>query len=155
MVRGGLSGLAGVAAACLLLADTAAGAQSRSPVGFWFTEDRKGIIQIEPCGAVLCGAIVGLLEWPAKGPPLDFRGRSQCGFQLLAGLRQGEDGRWHGTVTNPRDGQTYSAEVWVPQDGTLRLHGYIGLPILGSTERFPPSPGGAQPDCHFFKTTLR
>ncbi len=153
MARGVRRGVVGLAA-CLLLAHVAA-AQPRAPVGYWFTEDRKGIIRIQPCGAMLCGTIVGLLEWPAKGPPLDYRGRSQCGFQLLAGLRQGEDGRWHGTVTNPRDGKTYDAEVWVPRDGVLRLHGYIGLPILGSTERFPPSPGGAQPDCHFFDSPMR
>ena len=143
------------AAMCIVLAAAGVTTPPRSPVGYWFTEDRKGIVQIRPCGEVLCGTIVGLLVWPKDGPPRDFRGHSQCGFPLLAGLRQGADQRWHGTVTNPEDGRTYSADVWVPQDGMLRLHGYLGLSFLGSTQRWPSSPGGAKPDCHFFEDAPR
>ena len=60
--------LAGVALAGCLLSGKAASAQSSSPVGYWFTEDRKGIIQVKPCGEVLCGSIVGLLGGPPQGP---------------------------------------------------------------------------------------
>ncbi len=137
-------------AAAVLSACLATPAWARSPVGYWFTEDRGGIVQVHPCaGGVLCGTIVGLRDWPANGKRLDFRGNSQCGYALLSGLRLQDDGRWHGSVTNPEDGRTYTAEVWVPDDGMLRLRGYIGLPLFGSTQRWPPSPGGARPDCHY------
>lgn len=120
-----------------------------SPLGRWLTEDRGGVIEIRPCGATLCGYITGLSEWPANGDvKRDWQGRPQCHSTLLAGLRLESDGRWHGTVTNPEDGRTYSAEVWVP-DGTLRLRGYIGLPLLGSTQLWPPFHGSVKPDCHF------
>ncbi len=130
----------------------AAPAAARGPVGYWFTEDLGGIVQIQPCGGdILCGTIIGLRDWPASGKRLDWRGNPQCGFALLRNLRPQDDGRWHGTVTNPEDGQTYTAEVWVPEDGILRLRGYIGLPILGSTQRWRPSPTGARPDCHYLR----
>lgn len=127
-------------------------ALARSPVGYWFTDDLGGIVQVQPCGAAtLCGTIVGLREWPANGKRLDWRGGPQCHFPLLRNLHLQDDGRWHGTVTNPEDGRTYTAEVWVPDDGILRLRGYIGLPLFGSTKNWPPSPSGANPDCHYFK----
>ena len=139
-------------AAWLLLAFGAAwpgAARARSPVGYWFTEDRGGIVQVHACGESLCGTIVGLRDWPADGKLLDWDGTPRCHFTLLRRLRLQDDGRWHGTVTNPEDGRTYTAEVWVPEDGMLRLRGYVGLPLFGSTQRWPASPGGAKADCHY------
>ena len=142
-----------ILAAALAAALTHAGAaRAAAPVGYWFTEDLGGIVEIRPCGGdVLCGKIVGLRDWPASGKRLDWQGNSQCHFPLLRNLRPQDDGRWHGTVTNPEDGQTYTAEVWVPTDGVLRLRGYVGLPLFGSTQRWRPSPTGARPDCHYLK----
>ncbi len=144
-----LAALLAVAAAALALS---AKAYARAPVGTWFTEDLGGIVEIRPCGGdVLCGAIVGLRDWPASGQRLDWRGNPQCRFPLLRNLRPQDDGRWHGTVTNPEDGRTYTAEVWVAEDGILRLRGYVGLPIFGSTQHWRPSPTGAKPDCHYLR----
>ncbi len=127
-------------------------ARAQGPSGYWFTEDLGGIVEIRPCGAgTLCGTIVGLRDWPANGQRLDWQGGPQCRFPLLRNLHLQDDGRWHGTVTNPEDGRTYTAEVWVPSDGALRLRGYVGLPIFGSTQRWPPSPTGARPDCHYLR----
>ncbi len=146
--------MARAAGLLLLLAAVVAPAKAAVagvPVGYWFTEDLGGIVQIQACGGVLCGTIVGLRDWPASGKRLDWRGNPQCGFSLLRNLRPQDDGRWHGTVTNPEDGRTYTAEVWVPEDGILRLRGYIGLPMFGSTQRWRPSPTGARPDCHYLR----
>ncbi len=129
----------------------AAPARAGSPEGYWFTEDRGGIVQVHPCDGALCGTIVGLREWPASGQLLDWDGKPRCHFTLLRQLRLQDDGRWHGTVTNPEDGRIYSAEVWVPEDGVLRLRGYVGLPLLGSTQHWPAAPGGARPDCHYLR----
>ena len=119
-----------------------------SPLGLWLTEDRGGVISLQPCGPDLCGVIVGLSDWPAHDIKRDWRGLPQCHEVLLAGLRLHDDGRWHGTVTDPENGRVYNAEVWVP-DGTLRLRGYIGLPLLGSTQSWPHYEGTVRPDCHF------
>ncbi len=137
------------AALALSVSGAAHAVPATGPQGYWFTEDRGGIVQIRPCGDTLCGIIVGLSDWPAHGTKVDVHGRPQCHLTLLAGLREEDDGRWHGTITNPEDGRTYSAEVWVPADGTLRLRGYIGLPLLGSTQLWPPYHGATREDCHF------
>src|ERR1700733_9639360 len=53
-------------AAPLLLLLTAA-APLPDPSGDWFTEDKRGVITIAPCGDSLCGAITGISDWDAKG----------------------------------------------------------------------------------------
>ena len=150
MARAPLSVILLVLTCCALLVPTRARSDAPlPPVGLWLTEDRGGVIRVQPCGAGLCGIIVGLSDWPANGDvKRDWRGRPQCHSTLLVSLALRTDGRWHGSVTNPEDGRTYSAEVWVPADGILRLRGYIGLPLLGSTQLWPPFRGQVQPDCH-------
>ena len=114
----------------------------------WMTEDRAGIVRIEPCGNAYCGRVVGISDFPPGGLK-DIHGAQQCGLVILHGLKPTDDGRRHGTITNPDDGKTYDALVWVPADGDMRLRGYIGLPLLGSTQRWPHFAGHVTPDCHF------
>jgi len=128
-----------------------AAAPSLSPLGYWYTQDHRGVIQIRPCGADLCGYIEGISGFPPDGHVLrDIHGTPQCHLELLGNLRfHPADGRWHGSVTNPEDGQTYDAELWVPADRTLRLRGYVGIPLLGVTQLWPPFAGTVAPDCHY------
>jgi uncharacterized protein (DUF2147 family) len=125
-------------------------AATRIPTGLWFTEDKGGVVDVRPCGGEnLCGIIVGLTPSPTGRLPRDFQGGPQCRRMLLRNMRPEDDGRWHGTVTNPEDGQTYDAEIWVAEDGNMRLRGYLGLPLLGSTQVWPPFVGHLQADCRF------
>jgi len=125
-------------------------APPRDPTGDWFTEGRKGVIHVGPCGAVYCGAIVGISDWPSDGsPPKDNEGRSQCQLVIIHDMKPGDDGRRHGTVTDPRNGKIYTAELWIAEDGDLSLRGYIGLPMFGSTQHWTKFSGKRQPDCHF------
>ena len=95
------------------------------PVGRWLTQDGDGVIGIEPCGqAILCGRIVGLtLDRPESPMPTDVRGRPLCGLPILE-MRAG-DGTWRGTITDPRSGSVWRAEMWLGGDGSLRLRGYV------------------------------
>jgi uncharacterized protein (DUF2147 family) len=134
-------------ALCLPLARAEA---AKSPVGVWLTESRGGVVQVHPCGGnALCGTIVGLTPNPAGKLPLDWQGNPQCRRTLFWNMHPEDDGRWHGTLTNPEDGRSYGAEIWIADDGNMRLRGYIGLPLLGSTQVWPPFDGHLQPDCRF------
>ena len=132
---------------CVSVAAVAASA--RVPTGLWSTPDKGGVVRIDDCGGALCGTIVGLTANPQGVLPRDFRGAPQCHLTLLRDLRPKDDGLWHGTVTNPEDGKVYDAEVWVAPDGNMRLRGYIGVPLLGQTQVWPPFDGSVQDDCHF------
>jgi uncharacterized protein (DUF2147 family) len=136
--------------ATLLLSAAPLRAESADPRGDWYTEDHRGVIHFGPCGAYLCGTVEGISDWQKDGSaPTDVHGRSQCHLAIIEHLRPGDDGRLHGTVTDPTDGKTYSAIVWIGDDGALRLRGYIGLPVLGSTQRWEKFPGRVGRDCHF------
>lgn len=135
--------------AALALCITPPAMAANSPVGLWLTQDRGGVVRVQPCGALLCGVIVGLSDWPKTGTKVDIHGRPQCHLTLIDGLRAGDDGRWHGSITNPEDGRTYGADVWVPADGVLRLRGYFGLSIFGVTQLWPAYRGAIREDCHF------
>ena len=136
--------------AFLALSTTIAVGGPVSPEGRWLTEDGGGVVDIAPCGEALCGRIIGLSDWPTNGDvKRDVNGTPQCHMVLLDKLKLQDDGRWHGTVRNPEDGRVYSAEVWLGPDGAMRLRGYVGLPIFGSTQRWPAYHGPVRADCHF------
>ena len=121
------------------------------PTGDWFTEDHAGVIHVGPCGPIYCGAVVGISTWQKNGaPPTDTEGHSQCQLVIIRDMKLGDDGRRHGTVTNPLDGRVYDAELWVDND-VLHLRGYIGISLLGSTQHWERFHGTRQADCHFSK----
>jgi uncharacterized protein (DUF2147 family) len=43
------------------------------------------------------------------------------------------DGTWLAQITDPRDGDTYQAKLWLDESGNLHLRGFIGIPLLNST----------------------
>lgn len=117
-----------------------------SLTGHWVTANRAAVIQIAPCGADLCGWIVGIkLAHPGDSMPTDWRGRPQCGMTILqtAPVKNQNTGdtQWVGSVLDPRNGDVYHATMALNANHDLRLHGYIGLPIFGQTQIWTPFSG--------------
>ncbi len=142
-------------ACCLAL--PAARAAGQAPViaqtaGDWLTEDHRGVVHIGQCGRVICGVIMAQSDFRPDGSSmLDPEGHPQCHLAIIRNMVVGDDGRLHGTVTDPRDGTTYNAQLWLGDDGALRLRGYLGVPLLGSTQRWERYAGKVTADCHFPK----
>jgi uncharacterized protein (DUF2147 family) len=127
-----------------------AGAAPTSVTGDWFTEKKDGVVTVAPCGDAMCGEISGIGDFgPDGAPPRDSAGASQCHLRIIRDMRPAGDGTLHGTVTDPRDGDVYQAKLWAAADGTLRLRGYIAMPLFGSTQTWTRFTGKRQPDCHF------
>ena len=122
-------------------------ARAASPVGHWLTQDRSGVIAIAPCGAGLCGRIVGMAEWPATGVPRDVHGQPQCGLTIISVKPPSAGKRWHGRILDPSTGRVYGAQLWVGKGGRLHLRGYIGLPLLGATQIWTPYAAPVPQDC--------
>jgi uncharacterized protein (DUF2147 family) len=113
---------------------SASAAPATSPAGTWLTADTHGVIAITQCGDALCGRIVGIDREPREPMPTDVDGHSQCGLTIITGEMPAEDGTWLGQIIDPRNGSTYQAKLWVDEDGDLHLRGFIGIPLLGSTQ---------------------
>jgi uncharacterized protein (DUF2147 family) len=116
-------------------------------VGTWLTESGHGVVQIAECGDVLCGRIVGIDRDPGSPMPTDVNGRPQCGLTIISNEKPDADGTWLGEVTNPRDGAKYQAKLWVDGSGNLHLRGFIGIPLLGSTQVWRPFTGHLTAEC--------
>jgi len=122
-----------------------------SPTGRWMTADHQAVIQIFPCGADLCGDIVGIaLAHPGDKMPSDWRGHPQCGLTIIQTAPATDtDGSpiWQGSVLDPRDGSVYHAKIKLDANRHLYLHGYIGLPVFGQTQTWTPYAGRTLTDC--------
>jgi len=120
---------------------------NRLPLGNWSTENGHGVISIAQCGDALCGWIVGIDRKATEPMPTDVHGQSQCGLNIISNERPEADGTWLGEITDPRDGGTYQAKLWVDGDGNLRLRGFIGIPQLGATQIWHPFTGHLTAGC--------
>lgn len=139
----------GLLALLLGLTGPAGGARADSlPQGRWWTQDHDGVIAIEPCGAALCGRIMGEDQpfLPDGTPQRDVHGAPQCGLVILHDARLEQDGRWYGLITDPRDGQDWHCELWL-ENGTLRLRGYVLITLLGQTQTWTRFAGRLSADC--------
>ena len=130
-----------------LIVSAAWAASADTPVGIWSTANGHGVIAIEQCGDVLCGRIVGIDRAPTEPMPTDVNGRSQCGLTIIKDEKPAADGTWLGQITDPRDGDTYHAKLWLDAGGNLNLRGFIGIPLLGSTQIWRRYTGHLTAEC--------
>lgn len=131
----------------ILMASAAPARSSASPVGTWLTEGGHGVIAIAECGDALCGRIVGIDRAPGAPMPTDVQGRPECGLTILTNEKPTSDQAWLGQITDPRNGRTYGAKLWVDGNGNLHLRGFLGVPLLGSTQVWRPFTGQLSADC--------
>lgn len=123
-------------------------AKADTLTGSWLTANHQAVIAIAPCGPGLCGFIAGVrLDHPTDPQPRDWRGQPQCGDMMISVLPvSGNPNRWRGTVTDPRDGNVYQATLTL-RDGSLRLHGFVGVPLFGATQTWTRYAGQVPTGC--------
>ena len=122
---------------------SAAEADDVPPIdGTWLSGDGDGWIEITRVGDGLSGVIKGSPNAGDGRPDLDeknpdpaLRDRPLTGLELFSGFTYAGDGRWKGgSIYDPNSGKTYRCIVtWVDPD-TLKVRGYVGVPMLGRTE---------------------
>jgi uncharacterized protein (DUF2147 family) len=125
----------------------AAAASDPGMSGWWIDDTSRAAILVAPCAEGLCGTIAWLKEPldPKTGSPkLDvhnptaaLRDTPLCGLKILWGFQSDGPSHWtDGRVYDPESGNTYSAEASLGEHETLKLHGYILLPLIGRTKIF-------------------
>jgi uncharacterized protein (DUF2147 family) len=123
----GLAGLFTVVLSGLALADGAAS-------GIWMLNSGKVTVRIAPCGASLCGAIVGLAKpldkkgipkVDKKNPNESLRKRPLMGLTILANMKPAGENKWRGTIYNADDGRTYSSYMDL-SGNNMNVKGCIG-----------------------------
>lgn len=114
----------------LLLSLLAAAAAYAGPAsdpgiqGVWWNSDASVAVNVQPCGALLCGTVVHA----ERRAELDAR---KGGFAHMVGLRVMRDfrhvgaGRWKGTVLIPERNRTVSSSIARIDAGHMRVEGCI------------------------------
>lgn len=128
------------------MAASGAAAQSPSPVGTWLGETGRSHIRIASCGDKLCGSVAWLKEPldEAGKPKVDHknsddgkRQRPLLGLAMLENFVRSADAaeKWEsGTIYNPEDGDTYRSTMTLEDADTLKVRGYVGIPLFGKTQ---------------------
>ena len=82
----------------------AAASDPNSPIGIWATEENKGNIRIEECGANLCGYSV------------------DTGERILINMKP-QGGKWTGRIHDPNSGRNYDSTIALKGTDTLKVQG--------------------------------
>jgi uncharacterized protein (DUF2147 family) len=120
---------------------------SASPLGRWKTIDDatgkvKSIVAIREVNGTLSGTIEQLFDPPVPHPTCYLcKGAKKdvplVGLQVLWGFRADGSTWTGGMVLDPETGKIYRGSLALEDGGKqLRLHGYIGIPLLGRTEHW-------------------
>jgi uncharacterized protein (DUF2147 family) len=119
-------------------------AQSRPDdvVGIWLTGgDEPAKVQIYKSGEKYFGKIVWLQNIIVGKPMVDInnpdvskRNQPIVGLIIMR-FFQFDDDEWdNGTIYDPENGKSYSCRLTLKDSNTLRVRGYIGIPLFGRTE---------------------
>lgn len=134
----------------------AAPAQAAEPYGLWLTQAKTAHVEVYRCADPKRGPVCGKVVWlkeainPDQSPAASVedvrdllnedprqRGRKMLGLELFSGFTNSPDEKdvWSdGEIYNAEDGKTYSARITLLDADTLRLRGYVGIPLLGKTQ---------------------
>ncbi len=143
------------AAAVLVALAAAAAAHAQSAdaiVGTWRTADGQGDVEIERCGDAFCGSLVRVevegVDVPrdVNNPDPDQRRRRLKGLRIVSGLEYDGGGEWKdGSIYDPDSGHTYKARAELEGPDTLKLRGYVLVPLFGRTETWYRVGSGKEP----------
>lgn len=134
----------------LLLAGINLTAQTKADdiVGVWLTTGKEPAkIQVYRSGSNYFGKIVwlqnpdtnGKPKVDAKNPDENKRTQQIMGLVILQNFQFAETEWNDGEIYDPKSGKTYSCNITLDGNNTLKVRGYIGIPALGRTETWTRS----------------
>jgi len=111
-------------------------------LGLWLSEEKDGVIEVTKDGELYQGHLVWIKELAdgtkkeildKENPDESKRGRSLQGIKLFYGFNY-DDEEWNnGSIYDPKSGKTYSSFLELKDENTLKLRGYVGIPLFGRT----------------------
>ncbi len=112
--------------------------------GLWLKADQGWVVETSPCGAKLCGKLVGFRQTRSasyiatdrQNPDPAKRDRSLCGLAVIGDFARSTkaDGEWNnGWVYDTDTGKSYSGEIQLSDPNKIELRGYVLDPLFGHT----------------------
>ena len=132
-----------ILASAFLPLSTMADNTSNSVAGVWLSADGEGWIKIELGTSGPVGSIAGSPDKSKPNrkddlnPDPALRDRPLLGLAIMQGFEAAGEGKWkNGRIYDPNSGKTYKCKLTLVDENTLELRGYIGISLLGRTERW-------------------
>jgi uncharacterized protein (DUF2147 family) len=116
---------------------------AQSPLGIWKTIDDesgepKSHVEIYEKDGKIFGKVIKLLPKATTDVclkcPGDMDGKSLLEMDILWDLKPYKDYWSYGQIIDPAKGKVYKLSLWVQDDNTLKLRGYIGISALGRNQ---------------------
>jgi uncharacterized protein (DUF2147 family) len=108
-------------------------------LGEWIPESKDGRIKFEKAPD---GTYMGIVSWAAapkkdaNNPDPKLRDRTTLGVIIIWHLQYDGDEYVGGYCYNPNDGRTYRMKVELLGADTLKVRGYLAIPLLGQTQEW-------------------
>ncbi len=133
---------------CLMIGVSMLTTKAQSPLGKWKTIDDeslkpRSIVEIYENEGKLYGKIIDFFPEPGEDPnPVCSECKEQdprngmpiIGMRILEGLEK-NGGRWdNGNILDPSNGNVYNCYIELKNNDTIKLRGYIGIPLAGRTQ---------------------
>jgi uncharacterized protein (DUF2147 family) len=126
----------------LTLIFTSAFANEEIVAGRWLSGDGDGWIDVSIGSDGISGRIAGSpnddpdrSRFDIKNPDPALRSRSLLGIDIFSNFEFNGHNKWKGgTIYDPNSGKTYRCIITLVDESTLKVRGYLGVPMLGRTE---------------------
>jgi uncharacterized protein (DUF2147 family) len=124
-----------VVAALLALVGAAEAKDQDPPLGPWVTASGNLIIDVEPCGQMLCGTVAKVLaNRSMEDSHAELATKPALGMMILSDFAPGGAGEWEGHIYNRENGKTYDCIMRVADGGRLSIRPYVFLSLFGQTQ---------------------
>jgi uncharacterized protein (DUF2147 family) len=121
---------------------TVAATSDKSVIGRWKNQDAT--FEIYDAGGKLSAKIVSLREPKSPegkdktdihNPDPSKRDRPVIGLVFMSGFVPAGPGKWdHGTIYDPKSGNTYSCNMELDNSDQLKVRGYVAISLIGRTD---------------------
>lgn len=125
-------------------------AKAEGATGLWLTQKEGIIVKLYDCDGAICGQTVWLKKMnnkdgtprlDTKNPDPALHNRHWCGINVISNVKPTAPGTWEGgEVYDPKTGETFDFNIEETAEG-LKVRGYLGVPLLGKTERWTRTDG--------------
>jgi uncharacterized protein (DUF2147 family) len=114
-----------------------------TPVGVWKTIDdetgeAKSHVEIYEENGLLYGKVVKLLQHSedtlCEMCPDDKKNQPLMDMVILWDLSAYKEYWSYGEILDPENGKIYSCSIWLQDDNTLKVRGYVGVSFLGRNQ---------------------
>ncbi len=124
-----------IAAALIAAAGAARAEDQKPPIGPWVTASGNLIVDVEPCGAALCGTVAKVLaNRSMEDSSVQLATRPSLGMKILSDFMPAGDNEWQGHIYDRENGKTYDCLMRVADGGQLSIRPYIFLSLFGKTQ---------------------